>query len=181
MSDDWERIYTPHRMVYLRGGKKPRTTEAGADCPFCIAPDLPEDEGLVCARGEKVYGVLDLYPYNSGHVMICPYRHIAEYPEIDHDEMIELGEFTQRTMRILREVATAQGFNVGMNQGSLSGAGIAGHLHQHIVPRWGGDTNFMPIIGQTKVIPQVLEDTRRLLEQAWNDRVGVTDSDGMDR
>jgi ATP adenylyltransferase len=116
MSEDWERIYTPHRMVYLRGGKKPKTTEAGKDCPFCIAPDLPEDEGLVFARGEHVYGVLNLYPYNSGHVMICPYRHIAEYPEINHEEMVELAEFTQRTMRILRKVATAQGFNVGMNQ-----------------------------------------------------------------
>jgi ATP adenylyltransferase len=177
MSDDWERIYTPHRMVYLRGGKKPKTTEAGEDCPFCIAPDLPEEEGLVFARGEHVYGVLNLYPYNSGHVMICPYRHIAEYPEIDHAEMVELGEFTQRTMRILRKVATAQGFNVGMNQGSLSGAGIAGHLHQHIVPRWGGDTNFMPIIGQTKVIPQLLEDTRKLLAQAWIDGVGLTDEE----
>ncbi len=174
MSDDWERIYTPHRMVYLRGGKKPKTTEAGDDCPFCVAPHLPEDEGLVYARGEHVYGVLNLYPYNSGHVMICPYRHVAEYPEINHEEMVELAEFTQRTMRILRTVATAQGFNVGMNQGALSGAGIAGHLHQHIVPRWGGDTNFMPIIGQTKVIPQVLEDTRRLLAEAWTDGVGLT-------
>jgi ATP adenylyltransferase len=80
-------------------------------------------------------------------------------------------------MRILRKVATAQGFNVGMNQGSLSGAGIAGHLHQHIVPRWGGDTNFMPIIGQTKVIPQLLEDTRKLLAQAWIDGVGLTDEE----
>ena len=175
MSDDWERIYTPHRMVYLRGGKKPKTDDAGKECPFCVAPDLPADEGLVFARGEEVFGVLNLYPYNSGHVMICPYRHVAEYPELTASEMVELGEFTQRTMRILRRVATAHGFNVGMNQGSLSGAGIAGHLHQHIVPRWGGDTNFMPIIGQTKVIPQVLEDTRALLAQAWDEGVGLTD------
>ncbi|MEC7362998.1 MAG: HIT family hydrolase, partial [Actinomycetota bacterium] len=80
---------------------------------------------------------------------------------------------TQRSMRILRQVATAQGFNLGMNQGALSGAGIAGHLHQHVIPRWGGDTNFMPIIGQTKVIPQVLEETRNLLSQAWDDGVGI--------
>ncbi len=173
MSEDWERIYTPHRMVYLRGGKKPKSDEAGADCPFCVAPAIAEEEGLVFARGNEVYGVLNLYPYNSGHVMICPYRHVAEYPELTSSEVAELGLFTQRTMRILRQVATAQGFNVGMNQGALSGAGIAAHLHQHIVPRWGGDTNFMPIIGQTKVIPQVLEDTRRLLAQAWDEGVGI--------
>lgn len=176
MSDDWERIYTPHRMVYLRGGKKPKTDEAGMDCPFCAAPQLPVDEGLVFARGEKVFGVLNLYPYNSGHVMICPYRHVAGYPELTVEEVAELGDFTQRTMRILRQVATAQGFNIGINQGALSGAGIAAHLHQHIVPRWGGDTNFMPIIGATKVIPQVLEDTRALLAEAWDSGVGLVDS-----
>ena len=173
MSDEWERIYTPHRMVYLRGGKKPKTTDAGDDCPFCVAPELAPDEGLVFARGREVFGVLNLYPYNSGHVMICPYRHVADYPDLSPSEVAELGAFTQRSMRILRQVATAQGFNLGMNQGALSGAGIAGHLHQHVIPRWGGDTNFMPIIGQTKVIPQVLEETRNLLSQAWDDGVGI--------
>jgi len=173
MSDEWERIYTPHRMVYLRGGKKPKTTDAGDDCPFCVAPELAPDEGLVFARGQEVFGVLNLYPYNSGHVMICPYRHVADYPDLTASEVAELGAFTQRAMRILRQVATAQGFNLGMNQGALSGAGIAGHLHQHVIPRWGGDTNFMPIIGQTKVIPQVLEETRNLLSQAWDDGVGI--------
>jgi len=154
-------------MVYLRGEGKPISTEEGEDCPFCVAPDLPADEGLVVARGVEVYAVLNLYPYNAGHLMVCPYRHVADYPELSVSEVAELGAFTQKAMRVLRAVSGAQGFNIGMNQGSISGAGIAGHLHQHIVPRWGGDMNFMPIIGGTKVIPQLLDDTRRLVAAEW--------------
>lgn len=169
MSDAWERLYTPHRMVYLRGEGKPDNHDAGDQCPFCRAPSLPDDEGLVFARGTEVFGVLNLYPYNSGHVMICPYRHVADYTDLTASEVAELGAFTQHAMRVIREVSGAHGFNIGMNQGSVSGAGIAGHLHQHIVPRWGGDTNFMPIIGGTKVIPQLLNDTRDLLAAAWDE------------
>ena len=167
MSDAWERLYTPHRMVYLRGEGKPDTQEAGEQCPFCRAPSLPVDEGLVFARGEHVFGVLNLYPYNAGHLMICPYRHVADYTDLTDAEVAELGAFTQKAMRVVREVSGAHGFNIGMNQGAVSGAGIAGHLHQHVVPRWGGDSNFMPIIGGTKVIPQLLNDTRDLLATAW--------------
>lgn len=163
MTQAWDRLYTPHRMSYLRGGK-------GSDeCPFCIAPELPDDEGLVFARGEYFFGVLNLYPYNSGHIMLCPYRHVADYTELSDEEVAELGAMTQRGMRVLREISGAQGFNIGMNQGAISGAGIAGHLHQHLVPRWGGDTNFMPIISDTKVIPQLLSDTRTLLADAWEE------------
>ncbi len=168
MTDAWERLYTPHRMAYLRGQGKPTSAEAGEGCPFCRAPSMPEDEGLVVARGEHVFAVLNLYPYNSGHLMICPYRHVADYPDLSVEEVAEVGAFTQRAMSVLRRVSGAQGFNIGMNQGSVSGAGIAAHLHQHVVPRWGGDTNFMPIVGSTKVIPQLLEDTRLLLESEWN-------------
>ena len=168
MTDAWERLYTPHRMAYLRGQGKPTSAEAGEGCPFCRAPSMPEDEGLVVARGERVFAVLNLYPYNSGHLMICPYRHVADYPDLSVEEVAEVGAFTQRAMSVLRRVSGAQGFNIGMNQGSVSGAGIAAHLHQHVVPRWGGDTNFMPIVGSTKVIPQLLEDTRLLLESEWN-------------
>lgn len=169
MSDAWERLYTPHRMVYLRGEGKPGNRDAGEHCPFCRAPGLPEPDGLVFARGAEVFGVLNLYPYNSGHLMVCPYRHVAEYPDLSASEVAELGAFTQKAMRVLRQVSGAQGFNIGMNQGSLSGAGIAGHLHQHVVPRWGGDTNFLPIIGGTKVIPQLLSDTRDLIAAAWDE------------
>ena len=167
MTDAWERLYTPHRMVYLRGEGKPVSEEAGDGCPFCRAPGMPTDEGLVVARGEHVYAVLNLYPYNAGHLMMCPYRHVADYPDLSTAEVAELGAFTQRSMTVLRAVSGAHGFNIGMNQGAVSGAGIAAHLHQHVVPRWGGDTNFMPIVGATKVIPQLLEDTRELLAAEW--------------
>lgn len=168
MTDAWERLYTPHRLEYLRGQGKPTSTEQGEGCPFCRAPGMPIDEGLVVARGTEVYAVLNLYPYNSGHLMVCPYRHVADYPDLTRDEVAELAAFTQRAIRVLRAVSGAQGFNIGMNQGSVSGAGIAAHLHQHIVPRWGGDTNFMPIVGATKVIPQLLDDTRTLLAAEWD-------------
>jgi ATP adenylyltransferase len=164
VSEEWDRLYAPHRMAYLKGGK------SDDGCPFCEAPDLPAEDGLVFARGELIFGVLNLYPYNSGHVMFCPYRHVADYSDLTADEVAELGAMTQRSMTVLRQVSGAQGFNIGMNQGSISGAGIAGHLHQHVVPRWGGDTNFMPIIGQTKVIPQLLAQTRELLESNWAER-----------
>lgn len=168
MTDAWERLYTPHRMVYLRGEGKPASDEAGEGCPFCRAPHMPGDEGLVVARGAQVYAVLNLYPYNAGHLMVCPYRHVADYPDLTSAEVAELGAFTQRAMTVLRAVSGAHGFNIGMNQGPVSGAGIAAHLHQHVVPRWGGDTNFMPIVGSTKVIPQLLDDTRSLLAAEWD-------------
>jgi len=168
MSTAWERLYTPHRMAYLRGEGKPTHHDAGEECPFCRAPHLSGVDDLVFARGTLVYGVLNLYPYNAGHVMICPFRHVADYTDLTPEEVVELAEFTQRAMATLRRVSHAQGFNIGMNQGSISGAGIAGHLHQHIVPRWGGDTNFMPIVGGVKVIPQLLADTRDLLIEAWS-------------
>ena len=161
----WERLYAPHRMTYLRGPSQGESTDAG--CPFCVAPGLPDDEGLVVVRGERAFVVMNLYPYNSGHVMVCPYRHIAEYVDLDRDEVAEIGALTQAAMRTLRAVSGAQGFNVGMNQGRAGGAGIADHLHQHVVPRWGGDTNFLPVIGGTKTIPQLLEDTRVLLAEHW--------------
>ena len=165
--DAFERLWTPHRLVYIDGADKPKDTTA-ASCPFCTIPGRSDEDGLVVARGELAYVVLNLYPYNSGHLMICPYRHVADYPDLSVVEVAEVGAFTQRAMSVLRRVSGAQGFNIGMNQGSVSGAGIAAHLHQHVVPRWGGDTNFMPIVGSTKVIPQLLEDTRLLLESEWN-------------
>jgi ATP adenylyltransferase len=111
--------------------------------------------------------VLNLYPYNSGHLMVVPFRHIADYTELTAAETVELAEFTKRSLEALRKASGAQGFNVGMNLGGVAGAGIAAHLHQHVVPRWGGDTNFMPVVGHTKVLPQLLRDTRALLAEAW--------------
>ena len=166
-ADAWERLWTPHRMAYLRGENKPRHDDEGDECPFCVAPGIEGPETLVVARGKQVFAVLNLYPYNAGHLMVCPYRHVADYPELDAPEVAELGAFTQRAMTTLRSVSGAQGFNVGMNQGSVAGAGIAGHLHQHVVPRWGGDTNFITVVGATKTMPQLLADTRDLLVAGW--------------
>ncbi|GIH22907.1 hydrolase [Acrocarpospora phusangensis] len=154
-------------MAYIKGENKP--TGAGADdgCPFCEIPKHDDEDGLIVARGSVVFALLNLYPYNSGHLMVCPYRHVADYTELNPAEVVELGEFTQRALHTLRKASGAQGFNVGMNLGQVAGAGIAAHLHQHVVPRWGGDTNFMPVIGQTKVLPQLLRDTRQLLADIW--------------
>jgi ATP adenylyltransferase len=161
LRDAFARLWTPHRMAYIKGEGK------GPDCAFCSIPELTDEEGLVVARGSSAYAVLNLYPYNSGHLMVVPFRHVALYDELTRDETVEVGEMTQHAIRAIRHAADAQGFNVGMNLGLTAGAGIAAHLHQHVVPRWGGDTNFMPVVGHTKVLPQLLPETRELLAQAW--------------
>jgi len=163
LQDAFGRLYTPHRMAYIRGEGKP-TAES---CPFCEIPSLSDEQGLIVARGEVAYAVLNLYPYNSGHLMLVPHRHVAGYEELTVPEAQEIAQLTQHALRALRHASGAQGFNVGMNLGVVGGAGIAAHLHQHVVPRWGGDTNFMPVVGQTKVLPQLLPDTRDLLAEAW--------------
>lgn len=136
-------------------------------CPFCRIPTLTDEAGLLVARGEHVFAVLNLYPYNAGHLLVVPYRHVADYTDADADEVGEIAEYTRHAMSTIRAVSAPQGFNIGINQGAAGGAGIAAHLHQHVVPRWDGDANFMPIIGRTKVLPQILADTRRLLADAW--------------
>ncbi|MFB9253526.1 HIT domain-containing protein [Sphaerisporangium melleum] len=165
--DHFQRLWTPHRMAYIKGENKPTGTGPGDGCPFCEIPKMSDQEGLIVARGSSVFAVLNLYPYNSGHLMVVPYRHVADYTELDEGETAELADFTKRALLALRKASGAQGFNVGMNLGHVAGAGIAAHLHQHIVPRWGGDTNFMPVVGHTKVLPQLLQDTRELLAGAW--------------
>jgi ATP adenylyltransferase len=164
--DAFGRLWTPYRMAYIRGEGKPANT---GECPFCRIPALSDEDGLVVARGELVYAVLNLYPYNSGHLLCVPYRHVPDYTDLTATECAELAAFTQRAMTTIRAVSGAHGFNLGINQGSIAGAGIADHLHQHVVPRWGGDTNFMPVIGHTRVLPQLLADTRALLAEAWPD------------
>jgi ATP adenylyltransferase len=159
--DGWQRLWMPERMAYIKGEGK------DGGCAFCRIPTLSDEEGLVVARGEHCYVVLNLYPYNAGHVMVVPFRHVSTYDEIDAAETEEFGALTKSAMRTLRAASGAQGFNIGMNQGSVAGAGIEEHLHQHVVPRWGGDTNFMPVVARTKVLPQLLHDTRQLLADAW--------------
>ena len=165
--DAFGRLWTPHRLAYIKGENKPSGPGEDDGCPFDRAPKLTDEEGLIVSRGALVYAVLNLYPYNAGHVLICPYRHVADYTELTPGETAEFAEFTKHAVRALRQASGAQGFNIGINLGSVAGAGIAAHLHQHVVPRWGGDTNFMPVTGRTRVLPQLLADTRKLLAEAW--------------
>jgi len=168
--DHLQRLWTPHRMAYVTGGSGTDRTESAKDapaCPFCRIPTLSDEDGLIVARGSNVYAVLNLFPYNPGHLMVVPFRHVPDYTDLDADELAEFTAFTRRALGVVRSVSAPHGFNIGINAGSAAGAGIAEHLHQHLVPRWGGDSNFMPVIGQTKVLPQLLSDTRRLLSEAW--------------
>ena len=164
--DELERLWTPHRMAYISGEDKPSDSTPG-ECPFCRVPGLDDESWLVVHRGEAAFAVLNLYPYSPGHLMVCPYRHVADYTDLTRDETDEVAGLTQEAMRVIREVSGAHGFNIGMNQGAVAGAGIAAHLHQHVVPRWAGDQNFMPIIGRTKTLPQLMGETRALLAAAW--------------
>jgi len=164
--DAFQRLWTPHRMAYIAGENKPADATAG-NCPFCTAPGREDAAGLVVHRGEHVYAVMNLYPYSPGHLLLCPYRHISDFTELTTEEAAELTVFTAEAMTVLRQVSHPTGFNLGINQGQVAGAGITAHLHQHVVPRWLGDANFLPVVGQTKALPVLLEDARQQLAAAW--------------
>lgn len=161
--DAFQRLWTPHRIAYIENGQQPGT-EA---CPFCIAPSMTDEQALIVARGTHAYVLLNLFPYNSGHLLVCPYRHIATYDLATDEETAEISALTQTAMRVLTETAKAHGYNIGMNQGRIAGAGIAEHLHQHIVPRWALDSNFFPIIAGTKALPRLLGEVRDEVAAAW--------------
>jgi len=161
--DEFQRLWTPHRMAYIQAGPEVLREQ----CPFCEAPQHPDEERLIVARGETAFVLLNLFPYNSGHLLVCPYRHIATYDQATPEEVAEIGALTQTGMRVLREVARCDGFNLGMNQGAIAGAGVDSHLHQHIVPRWSSDANFFPIIAKTKALPQLLGEVREAVASAW--------------
>ena len=138
--------------------------DAGKDdaeeCIFCAKPAADADEeNLIVHRGERCFVMLNLFPYTNGHLMVAPYEHIATLPELDADTISELMALAQRGMTILDDEYGPQGFNVGFNQGRVAGAGIEHHIHMHVVPRWGGDTNFMPVLADTRVMPQSLEES----------------------
>ena len=164
--DLFRRLWTPHRLAYITSAS---TSAADEGCPFCRIPGLPDDEGLVVARAEAVYAVLNLHPYNPGHLMVVPYRHVAGLEDLDAAEAAGLMTVTRIALRALRAVSAPHAFNVGLNLGTVAGGSLADHLHQHVVPRWGGDANFIAVVGQTKVIPQLLSETRDLLAGAWAD------------
>ena len=138
------------------------------ECPFCVtaeqATDLP---GLIVHAGTLSYVTLNLYPYNNGHVLALPYRHAADLDELHENEAGELMALVTQARVALQRAFAPDGYNVGMNLGSAAGAGIPGHLHFHVVPRWAGDTNFMPVTGDVKVMPETLDQTKRRLVDAW--------------
>jgi ATP adenylyltransferase len=162
--DNFQRLWTPHRLVYIQNGQQPPANE----CPFCLAPEGSDEDGLIVYKGETCFVLLNLFPYNSGHLLVCTYRHVADYDETTEKEALEMAALTKKAMEVLRKVAQAQGFNIGMNQGVIAGAGIAEHLHQHIVPRWENDSNFFPIIAKTKAMPRLLGEIRADIQAAWN-------------
>ncbi|MGO1539694.1 MAG: HIT family protein [Leucobacter sp.] len=163
--DELQRLWVPHRMVYVADTHQPDEH----DCPFCAGPKRSDEDALIVARGDTAFVVLNLFPYNNGHMLVCPYRHVADYSDATAAEVAEIGLLTQTAMRVARDVMGCHGFNLGMNQGAVAGAGVAAHLHQHIVPRWENDANFFPIIAQTKALPQLLGDVRTALSDAWPD------------
>ncbi len=163
--DELQRLWTPWRMSYV---KDPDTSRRG--CPFCVLPSRGADhdrESLIVHRGERAYAILNAYPYNPGHLMAVPYRHVAGFDELEPAELHEVADLAQRGVKALRTSSGPHAFNIGLNIGSVAGAGIADHLHAHVVPRWGGDTNFMPVIGQTRVLPELLEETYDRLVPAF--------------
>lgn len=165
--DAFQRLWTPHREAYQVKGQDQVT---GTDnCPFCAAPDRSDEDSLIVARGRTCFVLLNLYPYNPGHLLVCPYRHVPDLTDLNPEEANEFMALTQRGMAVLREVAVPSGFNLGINQGKVGGAGIAAHLHQHVIPRWGGDTNFLPIIANTKSLSVTLGEIRSQVTRAWNE------------
>ncbi|MEY2674068.1 MAG: hypothetical protein RLZZ514_633 [Actinomycetota bacterium] len=161
--DAFQRLWTPHRLVYIQQGQQP----ADDECPFCIAPSLEDEQSLIVKRGAHAFVLLNLFPYNSGHLLVCPYRHVDTYDKATQEEVAEIALLTQQAMTALKQSSGNHGFNIGMNQGEVAGAGIAAHLHQHVVPRWNNDSNFFPIIAQTKALPKLLGEVRAEIAAAW--------------
>jgi ATP adenylyltransferase len=161
--DEFQRLWTPHRMAYIQAGPEPLKEV----CPFCTAPSKSDEDALIVARGRTAYVLLNLFPYNSGHLLVCPYRHVSTYDLATPEEVAEIAALTQTAMRVLRTVSRCDGFNIGMNQGQVAGAGVADHLHQHVVPRWATDANFFPIIAKTKALPQLLGEVRAAVAAGW--------------
>jgi ATP adenylyltransferase len=164
--DHLQRLWTPHRMTYIAGAPM-KGGSAESREPFTDIPGMPDEEGLMVARGELVYVVLNLYPYNPGHSMVVPYRRVSELEDLTAKECAELMAFTQKLIRVIKSVSQPHGFNVGLNLGSSAGGSLAEHLHMHVVPRWSGDANFITIIGGSKIVPQLLRETRELLASEW--------------
>lgn len=148
-----ERLWAPWRLEYITG-------ERIDGCIFCIFPGEDDDrKNRVLARGKSAFVIMNTFPYSNGHLLIVPYRHVSDLTELTGDESLEVMQLVQRSLSVLKQAFAPDGFNIGVNQGTAAGAGIADHIHVHIVPRWNGDTNFMPVFADVKVIPEALEMT----------------------
>lgn len=155
-----ERIFAPWRIRYILA-PKPK------ECIFCNAVKEEEKRSLVIYKAKKSYVIMNRNPYNPGHLMVCPYRHVASTEDLDSDEMLEIFELINLSIKAIRNAMNPEGFNIGINLGKVAGAGIAEHLHIHIVPRWNGDTSFMPILADVQIIPEALEETYEKLKRSF--------------
>jgi ATP adenylyltransferase len=155
-----DRLWAPWRLQYIRG-------EKSDECIFCAKPALDDESALIVRRGERCFVMLNAFPYTSGHVMIAPYEHTDDLAGLDEPTSLELMTLTQESIRAIQATYGPEGFNVGANLGAVAGAGVADHVHVHVVPRWEGDTNFMSVIGEVRVLPESLEDTHRNLKEAF--------------
>jgi ATP adenylyltransferase len=156
-----QRIWAPWRLAYVKDASK----DSAEECIFCAKPAEDDDEAnLIVHRGDRCFVILNLYPYTNGHLMIAPYEHLATLPALGSETVAEMMALSQRAMTILEESYQPHGYNVGFNQGRVAGAGVEHHIHMHVVPRWGGDTNFMPVLADTRVMPQTLEQSYEALK-----------------
>jgi ATP adenylyltransferase len=156
-----ERLWAPWRLEYIA------SADDQPGCIFCAAVEGDEEEKLVVHRGERAFVLLNRFPYTSGHLMVAPTRHVGDFGDLEDDEVVEIHRFASSGIGALAQTYEPQGYNVGWNLGRVAGAGIVDHVHLHVVPRWAGDTNFMPVLADVKVMPEHLQETRRRLAQAW--------------
>lgn len=173
--DRLTRLWAPYRSSYItqmpageETGEAEGSSRSTGD-PFLDIPEMSDEDGLIVARGETVYAVCNLYPYNAGHLMVVPYRKVAELEALTDAETAELMAFAKHAVKTLKRVSKPEAINVGLNLGKASGGSVGDHLHLHVVPRWAGDANFMTVIGGTKVLPQLLRETRALLAEGWRE------------
>ncbi len=164
--DRLQRLWAPYRMAYIKG--EPGTgRDDDVGCPLCRIPTMDDETGLIVSRGEFVYAVLNLHPYNPGHVMVVTYRHVSELEDMTSGETAEMSTMTRDAVVAVKAASRPHGFNVGINLGGVAGGSLSEHVHQHVVPRWSGDANFVTVLGQTKIMPQLLAETRDLLREHW--------------
>jgi len=162
-----EILWAPWRLSYVKEASKGRNRDGCFICEAYNSSPEEDEKNLLLHRGEKALVILNRYPYNTGHLMVCPVRHTGDFLSLLPEEMAEIDRLLKRSIEVLKRVYNPDGFNVGLNLGKVSGGSVDTHLHYHVVPRWQGDTNFMPVIGGVKVIPQSLEETYKLLKEAW--------------